>query len=208
MWRDNMENGHYLKAVILLIISCLVSNAVGNTAYPDSINNSTNESNPTVFERDSVIDFMERYLIAYSTIAQDPKTTHQMYEFYPPDLTVIIYVDPVDICNREEMLAATSTHPDIQETLTPQQFIIDEAQGMVAALIQCNLTDKATGELLRQMNFSGHYQLKFDEEENLKIKNLWLFAQYPPSGEESIFEMYQEDRQKTLGKVEGNNSVQ
>ena len=108
--------------MIFLIISCLVSNALGNTAYPDSINNSTNESNQTVFERDRVIDFMERYLIAYSTIAQDPKTTHQMYEFYPPDLMAIIYVDPVDICNREEMLAGTSTHPDIQETLTPQQF--------------------------------------------------------------------------------------
>jgi hypothetical protein len=114
-----MENGNYLKAVILLIISCLVSNAVENTVYTDSINNRNIESNQTVFERDRVMDFMERYLIAYSTIAQDPKTTHQMYEFYPPDLLAIIYVDPVNICNREEMLAGTSTHPDIQETLTP-----------------------------------------------------------------------------------------
>ena len=146
------------------------------------------------YPRESVTDFMERYFAAYSTIAQDPAKNHQMVEYYSPDLIVNAYLGEVLEVDFEGFLLLSSSHPNIRETLTADHFVIDEEKGMIAVLVRGVLTSLATGEVIREMRFSAHYQLKLDEKELIKIEQLWLFSQYAPEGKKSIFEMYEEER--------------
>jgi hypothetical protein len=144
--------------------------------------------------REKITDFMKRYFESYSTIAQDPTRNHQMTQYYAPDLLVSAYIGgEVAESDLEGFLVISSSHPGIQETLSPEQMVIDEAQGLVAVLVRGVFTAKASGEVIREMSFSAHYKLKLDEKETIKIEHLWLFAQYAPAGEKSLFEMYEEE---------------
>jgi hypothetical protein len=140
---------------------------------------------------DRIMEFMRRYFGAYSTVAQDPKTVQQMNEYYAPELRVTIYTPRIAVSDRESFLHRSSSHPTIQETLIPEYIIADAIQHMAAALLKGEFTFKTTGEVITQM-FSAHYQLKVDEKNSIKIKNLSLFGQYVPHGKQNIFEIYEE----------------
>ena len=145
------------------------------------------------FNREQIKRFMEEYFLAYSTIAQDPEKNYQMSDNYATNLIVNIYMGEVVENNFQEFLLLSSSHQSIQETLTPEHFIIDEAHGMAAVLLKGVLTKKATGKVIREMGFSAHYQLTTDDNGARKIVQLWIFAQYAPDEEKSIFEMYMEE---------------
>lgn len=132
---------------------------------------------------------MERYFKAYSTIAQNPDATHQMYEFFSPEVKVYSYVTPLFTFDGEKFLKVSSSHPHVQETLRPKHLIIDERQKMVAALLGAELIKKATEEVI-QITFAAHYQLILDENNTIKIKELWIFAEPLPPGKPSIVELF------------------
>ena len=140
---------------------------------------------------DQIVEHLERYFTAYSTVAQNPRTVHLMNDYYTPDLSVTVYTPRISVSNLETFLRRSSSHPDIQETLIPEQIIVDERQHMATVLLKGKFTFKATGEVMTHM-FSAHYQFALDENERLKIKNLWLFAQLVRPGKQSIFEIYEE----------------
>ena len=146
--------------------------------------------------RNSITEFMERYFSVYSTFAQDPKENHRMAEFYSPDMVFSVYLGDIEECGPEEFLLRVSSHPRIQETLTPGHMVIDEAQGIVAVLVHSTFVVKATGELIREMWFSAHYRLNLDEKKTLKMDHLWLFSQYARPGEKTIYEILMEEMMK------------
>ena len=141
--------------------------------------------------RDRILEYFKNYFAAYSTVAQDPQTVHLMNEYYAPDLTVTVYTPRISVSDLEAFLRRSSSHPDIQETLVPEQIVVDDTQNMATVLLRGEFTVKATGEVMTHM-FSAHYQLVLDENERIKIKNLWLFAQLVRAGKQSIFEIYEE----------------
>ena len=141
--------------------------------------------------RDRIVESLKKYFAAYSTVAQDPRTTHLMNDYYTPDLTVTVYTPRISVSDRGAFLRRSSSHPDIQETLIPEQIIVDERQQMATVQLRGEFTFKATGEVMKHM-FSAHYQFVIDENERIKIKNLWLFAQLVRPGNKSIFEIYEE----------------
>jgi len=140
---------------------------------------------------DQIVELLERYFTAYGTVAQNPRTVHLMNDYYTPDLSVTVYTPRISVSNLETFLRRSSSHPDIQETLIPEQIIVDERQHMATVLLKGEFTFKATGEVMTHM-FSAHYQFTLDENERVKIKNLWLFAQLVRSGKQSIFEIYEQ----------------
>ncbi len=150
----------------------------------------TNKESTLKFNREQIKRFLEEYFQSYSTIAQDPEKNHQMLDYYAPNIIVYLYAGDVLETNFEDFLILSSSHPSIQETLIPEHYIIDEAQSMATVLLKGELAKKATGEVFREMDFSAHYQLTTDDNGALKITHLWIFAQYAPDGEESIFELY------------------
>lgn len=140
---------------------------------------------------DEIMDFMKRYFKAYSTIAQDPKTKEQMYEYYAPEIKVTQYFPEKAVSDREQFLLVSSAHPTILETLIPEHIVADDRQKMAAVWLRGEFTIKATGEVIVQ-EFTAHYQLMLDENKTIKIKNLWIFAEYVPPGKQNIVDLYME----------------
>jgi hypothetical protein len=125
----------------------------------------------------NIMDFMRRYFEAYSTIAQNPITTHQMREFYSSDFKLTQYFPRYAVSDLELFLKMSSSHPGIQETLRPEYIMVDDRQKKAAVYLRADFTIKATGEVVSEMT-SAHYHLKLDEKGTIKIKDLILFQAY------------------------------
>jgi hypothetical protein len=140
---------------------------------------------------DNLMNFMKRYFKAYSTIAQDPKTTHKMREFYSPDFKIIQYFPRYAVSDLDLFLEMSSSHRGIHETLLPEYIIVDDRQNKVAVYLRADFLIEETGEVVSEMA-SAFYQIKLDEEGTIKIKELILFQAYPEPGKKGIVELYAE----------------
>lgn len=140
---------------------------------------------------DNITDFMNRYFKAYSTLAQNPETSHKMHEYYSPALKVIQFFPVRAESDREQFLKISAAHPAIQETLIPEHIIVDEKQMLAGVLLRGEFTIKDTGEVITQM-FTAHYQLILDEAKTLKITELSIFAEYVAPGSQNIISLYEE----------------
>lgn len=138
---------------------------------------------------DNMMDFMEEYFRAYSTVAQDPATTHQMREFYAPEFTLVQYFPRYAVSDLQLFLDMSSAHPGIQETLEPEYIMIDDRQNRAAVYLKAYFTVKNTGEVVTDMT-SAHYHLKLDEENTIKIEKLILFQAYLEPGKRGIVDLY------------------
>ena len=142
------------------------------------------------FARTRIVDFMNRYFRAYSTVAQSQETTHEMEAFYSPDLKVTLFFPQRAVLNREQFLLVSSSHPNIRETLIPEHIIADDAAAMAAALVRGELTVKETNELVLQIMFTAHYRLIADENNTMKIGDLWISSENVPPGQPDIASLY------------------
>ncbi len=151
------------------------------------------------FAREEIVDFMNRYFGAYSTVAQNPETTHEMEAFYSPELEVTLFFPQRTVLNREQFLLVSSSHPDIRETLIPEHIIADEKAGMAAALVRGELTAKETNDMLLQIMFTAHYRLVSDGKEGMKIKDLWICSEDSAPGQPDIATLYEDAFKKLTG---------
>jgi hypothetical protein len=131
------------------------------------------------------------YFKAYSTVAQDATACTEMYRFYAPNIEVATYFPMLMVVNREQFLKISCAHPHIQETLIPQHYAIDEKQGLLAVLLMATFEIKESGEVIKQ-EFTAHYKLAKDENDDLKIEKLWIFAEWVPPGRTNIVDLYEE----------------
>ncbi|MEJ2102184.1 MAG: hypothetical protein P8X68_19775 [Desulfobacterales bacterium] len=147
------------------------------------------------FDYNEIVDFFTNedngYFKSYSTIAQDPKTINEMNRYYSPDIKIATYFPMLIVVDREQFLRISSSHPGIQETLLPEHIAVDEKQGLVGVLLNAKFAIKDTGEIIEQM-FTAHYKLTRDENDELKIINLWIFAEYVPPGKQNIVDLYED----------------
>ncbi len=70
-----------------------------------------------------------------------------MLDYYAPNIILNLYAGEVIENNCQEFLMLSSSHQSIQETLTPEHFVIDETQGIASVLLNGELAKKATGEV-------------------------------------------------------------
>lgn len=150
------------------------------------------------FGHAQIVDFMNRYFRAYSTVAQNPETTHEMHAFYSPDLKVTLFFPQRAVLNREQFLLVSSSHPNIQETLIPEHMIADEIVSMAAALVRGELTVKETNEVILRIMFTAHYRLIADENDTMKIRDLWISSENVPPGQPDIASLYEDAFKKLL----------
>lgn len=147
------------------------------------------------FDRDAMVDFFlndpHGYFKSYSTVAQDPDRCTEMYRFYAPDIAVATYFPVLMVVDREQFLKISCAHPHIQETLIPQHCAIDEKQGLFAVLLKATFEIKSSGEVVEQ-EFTAHYKVVKDEDDELKIDKLWIFAEWVPPGRTNIVDLYEE----------------
>jgi hypothetical protein len=133
----------------------------------------------------AIAAFMEEYFSVYSEYGQEAATAHRMYEYYTPDFVFTGYVglpEPVVYPSAEAFVRFDVSHPSTYERLTPEEVVIDERRGAVAAVIRFEFIDRATGTVILEERGISRYTLTLDEEGRIKIKELLFFPQRTAPG--------------------------
>jgi len=140
---------------------------------------------------DNILAFLKEYIVAFSTLAQNPETTHEMHEYYAPEIKVTQYSPKKAVYNREQFLQFHTAHPGIQETLIPGHISIDERQKTAGVLLRGEFTIKKTKQVVVQ-TLSAHYTLMLDGNNTIKIKDIAFFVEAVPPGAPNIDNLYEE----------------
>ena len=133
-----------------------------------------------------IVRFMEEYFPAYSQYAQLYETQYFMDKFYAPELSF----DDGVVNSREEWYGRCLAHPAIQDKLTVEHLFVDEKQKEVGALLKTQAVDRATGDVLLELRMNVLYNLKIDDDRDIKIAKVRVFLESDPRKVAKLSQLY------------------
>ena len=146
------------------------------------------------FTYDNIMQFMQQYFRDYTDYAQNPGTIFRMYDYFTPDYDFKPYIaGNARITGRDEFLKLMSSHPSSHESLTPADILIDHKKNTVAVLLNAELRDKATRQVLVKKSYHVLYRLILDENRTIKIKRVLFFEEVLPPGTLDIGDVLKKD---------------
>jgi len=146
------------------------------------------------FTYDTVMAFMERYFKDYSELAQDPATSHRMNDYFTPDYDFTPYIaGNARITGRDAFLGLMASHPSSRESLTPRDIMIDMRRRVVVVLLEAELADSATGEVLVRKCYHVFYQLVDGDSGDVRIKKVLFFEEILPPGTLDMGDVFRKD---------------
>ncbi len=134
---------------------------------------------------DEIARFMNDYVAAYSEYGQVAETHDVMDKFYAPELS---FDDMVT--SREQWYETCLSHTGVQDRLTLEHLFIDEKQNEVGALLTARAVNRATGEVLLTIRMNTLYNLKTDENGELKIVKARVFLETNPEKAAKLCRIY------------------
>lgn len=134
---------------------------------------------------DDIVRFMNEYVTAYSEFGQISETHRIMDKFYAPELS---FDDMVT--SREQWYESCLNHPDIQDKLTIEHLFIDEKQNEVGALLITQAIKRATGEVLLELKMNVLYNIKIDDDKDIKITKVRVFLETNPQKVTKLTQLY------------------
>ena len=144
---------------------------------------------------DVIVKYMKDYFETFNKYGQDPRTIHQLDDYYAPDLEFIPYVAGIGhSTGREEFYHILLSHPSGYEKLTPEEIVVDERRRIAVVLIKAEISDSQTREVLVSKHYFVLYPLALDENNTIKIKKIKLFWEVLPPGAMEIDDAFARDR--------------
>ena len=134
---------------------------------------------------DDIVKFMHAYAKAYSEEGQVAETHSVMNRFYAPELS---FDDMVT--SREQWYETCLSHSHVQDKLTIEHLFIDEKQLEVGALLTARAIERATGKQLLEIKMNTLYNLKTDENGDLKITKAQVFLETNPHKAAKLCRIY------------------
>lgn len=133
-----------------------------------------------------MVHFMQEYFPAYSQYGQIAETHRLMDKFYAPDISF----DDGVVTSREQWYRRCLAHPAIQDKITVEHLFVDERQKEVGALVKTQAIRRATGEVLLELKMNVLYNLRIDENQDLKISKVRVFLESDPPKAAKLFQIY------------------
>ena len=134
---------------------------------------------------DEITRFMKEYIKAYSEYGQVAETHSVMDKFYAPELS---FDDMVT--SREQWYEACLSHGHVQDKLTLEHLFIDEKQNEAGVLLTAQAIERKTGEILLEIKMNTLYNLKTDENGELKITKARVFLETHPQKVAKLCQIY------------------
>ena len=134
---------------------------------------------------DEIVRFMNEYVKAYSEEGQVAENHKVMDKFYAPELS---FDDMVT--SREQWYETCLSHSHVQDKLTLEHLFIDEKQNEVGALLTARAVERATGKVLLEIKMNTLYNLKVDENGELKISKARVFLETHPQKVATLCQIY------------------
>ncbi len=134
---------------------------------------------------DDILEWMKEYFESYNNYAQDPETVDRMKKYFTPDVRFIPYVADFGgpgkaVTNRDDFFGMFTGHPAVYERFEPEDIVVDEKRMVVVALLNVALFDTESGRVLLKKSYLPHYQLVFDDKNEIKIKSIMFFWEALP----------------------------
>ncbi len=133
-----------------------------------------------------IVRFMEEYFPAYSQYSQVLETQHLMDEFYAADLSF----DDGVVSSRAQWYERCLAHPAIQDKLSLEHLFVDEKQTEASALLKTQAIERATGEVLLELRMNVLYNLKIEENRDIKITKVRVFLESDPRKAARLAQLY------------------
>jgi hypothetical protein len=134
---------------------------------------------------DDIVLFMNEYVKAYSEFGQVAETHSVMDKFYAPELS---FDDMVT--SREQWYKTCLSHTDIQDKLTLEHLFVDEKQNEVGALLTAQAIQRSSGKVLLEIKMNTLYNLKLNENGDLKITKARVFLETHPQKVAKLCQIY------------------
>jgi hypothetical protein len=135
---------------------------------------------------DDIVRFMEDYFPAYSQYGQTAETQHVMDKFYDKDLSF----DDGLVTSRDQWYKRCLAHPAVQDKLTIEHMLVDESQKEVGALLKTQAIDRISGAVLVELKLNVIYNLKIDNDKDIKITKVRVFLEPNPSKTVKLAQLY------------------
>jgi hypothetical protein len=134
---------------------------------------------------DDIVRFMNDYVTAYSEYGQVAETHRIMDKFYDPELS---FDDMVT--SRDQWYENCLNHPAIQDKLVLEHLFIDEKQNEVGALLKTQAIKRATGEVLLELKMNVLYNIKINDDKDIKITRARVFLETNPEKVAKLTQLY------------------
>jgi hypothetical protein len=135
---------------------------------------------------DNIVRFMQDYFVAYSQYGQIEETYRVMDRFYAPELSF----DEGLVTGRDNWYKACLAHPAIQDKLTVNHLLVDEKQMEASALLRTQAIERASGKELLELKMNALYNLKIDQNKELKITSVKVFLETNPEKVAKLSQLY------------------
>ncbi len=131
---------------------------------------------------DEIVKWMNDYFDEYNASAQSAETVHRMDEYFAPDLTFIPYMyvfggPDQAIKSREDFYSMLTGHPEDYEKFFVHDIFVDDERMVAVAFVRATIFETATDRVKVQKDYLPLYELKMDEDGELKIALIRFFWQ-------------------------------
>jgi len=129
---------------------------------------------------DEIVKWMKAYFAEYNESAQDAKTVHRMDKYFAPDFTFIPYMYVFGgpkgaIKGRDAFLTMLTNHPSDYEKFVVHDIFVDEQRLVSVAFLEATIYETATNRIKVRKNYLPLYELKVDENGDLRIATIRFF---------------------------------
>lgn len=148
---------------------------------------------------DEIVNWMNAYFAEYNASAQDAKTVHRMDTYFATDFTFIPYMyvfgGPKNaIKGSRAFYDMLTNHPEDYERFTVHDIFVDEKRLVAVTFVEATIYETGTDKVKVRKNYLPLYELKLDDQGNLKIATIRFFWESLPPEVDSA--AYAVDRSK------------
>ena len=135
---------------------------------------------------DEIARFMEGYFRTYSELGQAKETQHALDDYYMEE----IFFDEGVPTKREDWYRSCRAHPAVQDKLTIKNLVIDERQQSVVALVRTQAVERATGNILVELQLCCFYGFALNEKGEPRIDRVFIHMEPNPRKQMLVAKAY------------------
>jgi len=133
-----------------------------------------------------VYDFMNSYFETYSEKGQFVETQSVLDEFYEEE---IYFVEGIPT-PRAGWYESITRHPAVQDKLTLQRLYFDAEHQDCVCLVHTQAIERATGNVIVDLNLSVYYRFKMVDDTKFKISHVNIYLEPNPEKSAKLSKAY------------------
>jgi hypothetical protein len=148
---------------------------------------------------ENISKWFDGYFEAVRKNQADLETVPNLRKYFAPELELAMYTAPSGkVSMSRDALLLSFVHPGLYEEITPQHYVIDLRQLIVAVQFEIRFRDDPSSTKWAPLQASAHYHLITDDNKELKIGRIQYWTEALPA---DVFDYWSRHRNEALTKL-------